>query len=53
MAATTIRISRKRKELISQYATAALSFNGVISVNEFVEVFNHYEEACQGNLEMS
>lgn len=45
MAATTIRISRKRKELISQYATAAISLYGVISVNEFVEVFNHYEEA--------
>lgn len=45
MAATTIRISRKRKELIAQYATAAISLYGVISVNEFVEVFNHYEEA--------
>lgn len=45
MAAITIRISRKRKELISQNATAVFSFNGVISVNEFVEVFNHYEEA--------
>ena len=53
MAATTIRISRNRNELVSQNATAVFSFNGVISVNEFVEVFNHYEEACQGNLEMS
>ncbi len=45
MAATTIRISRERKELISKYATAAISLYGVISANEFVKVFNHYEEA--------
>jgi len=46
MAATSkMRISRERKELISKYATAAVSLYGVISANEFVEVFNHYEEA--------
>lgn len=37
------RISRKRKVLISRYATAAASLYGVISINEFVEVFNNYE----------
>jgi len=46
MAATgRMRISRERKELISKYATAAISLYGVISANEFVKVFNHYEEA--------
>ena len=45
MAGTKLRISRERKELISQYATAAVSLYGVISANEFVVVFNHYEEA--------
>ncbi len=45
MAATTIRISRERKELIAKYATAAVSLYGVISAKEFVAVFNHYEEA--------
>lgn len=45
MAATIKRISRERKELIAQYATAAINLYGVISVDEFVEVFNHYEEA--------
>ncbi len=46
MAATSkMRISRERKELISKYATAAVSLYGVISANEFVKVFNHYEEA--------
>ena len=45
MAATTMRISRERKELISLYATAAISLYGVISAKEFVAVFNHYEEA--------
>lgn len=44
MAVTKIRISRERKELISQYATAAISLYGVISAKEFVELFNHYEE---------
>lgn len=45
MAASTLRISRQRKELISQYATAAVFLYGIISIDEFVEVFNHYEEA--------
>ncbi len=45
MATTTMRISRERKELISRYATAAVNLYGVISVEEFVDVFNHYEEA--------
>ncbi len=44
MAGTKLRISRERKELIAQYATAAISLYGVISVKEFVAVFNHYEE---------
>ena len=42
---TTIRISRGRKELIFKYATAAVFLYGVISVDEFVEVFNYYEDA--------
>lgn len=45
MASTTIRISRGRKELIAKYAAAAVFLYGVISVDEFVSVFNHYEEA--------
>jgi arsenate reductase len=42
MAATT-RISKERKELLSRYATAAGFLYGVISADEFVEVFNYYE----------
>ena len=42
--ASAIRISRERKELISQYATSSINLYGVISADEFVEVFNHYEE---------
>lgn len=45
MAATNMRISRERKELISTYATVAINLYGVISVDEFVEVFNRYEDA--------
>ena len=45
MAATTMQISRERKMLISQYATAAINLYGVISADEFVEVFNRYEDA--------
>lgn len=45
MAATYKRISRERKEIIAQYATAAINLYGAISADEFVEVFNHYEEA--------
>jgi hypothetical protein len=38
------RISGARKRLLSKYATAAGFLYGVISVSEFVEVFNHYED---------
>lgn len=41
---TKIRISRDRKEVISNYATAAVCLYGVITVEEFVDVFNHYED---------
>jgi len=41
---TTIRIKKERKELLSKYATASVFLYGVISVNEFVDVFNHYED---------
>ncbi len=41
---TTRRIKRDRKELLSRYATASVFLYGVISVDEFVEVFNHYED---------
>ena len=44
MATSSIRIRRERKELISKYATAAVFLYGVISVDEFVSVFNYYEE---------
>ena len=44
MVKTTIRISRERKVLISQYATAAINLYGVINVDEFVEMFNRYDE---------
>jgi hypothetical protein len=46
MAPATMRISRERKELISMYATAAVCLYGVINVDDFVGVFNHYEESC-------
>jgi len=42
---TTIRIKKERKELLSKYATASVFLYGVISVNEFADVFNHYEDA--------
>jgi hypothetical protein len=38
------RISRSRKESLSKYATAAGFLYGVMSVSEFVDVFNHYED---------
>jgi len=44
MVINATRISRERKVLISQYATAATNLYGIISVSEFVEVFNRYEE---------
>ena len=40
-----MRISRDRKELIAAYATAAICLYGVISIDEFVDVFNRYEHA--------
>ncbi|MDR3287877.1 MAG: SEC-C domain-containing protein [Peptococcaceae bacterium] len=40
----TTRISRKRKELFAQYATAAGNLYGVISMDELVAVFNRYED---------
>jgi len=40
----TPRISRERKNLISRYATAAGFLYGLISVSDFVGVFNHYED---------
>jgi hypothetical protein len=45
MPTPTIRISRERKELLSKYATAAGFLYGVMSVSEFVDVFNQYEDA--------
>jgi hypothetical protein len=38
------RIGRARKELLSKYATAAGFLYGVISISEFADVFNHYED---------
>jgi hypothetical protein len=38
------RINRTRKELLSGYATAAGFLYGVISIPEFADVFNHYED---------
>ena len=38
------RISRRRKELLSLYATAAGFLYGVIGISDFVDVFNNYEE---------
>lgn len=42
---TPFRSSRERKALLSKYATAAVGLYGVISIREFVDVFNHYEQA--------
>jgi len=42
---TTKRIPKARRELLSRYASAAGFLYGVIGVLEFVEVFNHYEDA--------
>lgn len=39
-----VRIDHAHKNLITQYATAAVCLYGIISVDEFVEVFNHYED---------
>ena len=48
---TTIRISGERKEQLAKYATAAVYLYGVISVDEFVNVFNHYEPDEKTDLE--
>lgn len=40
-----VRISRDRKVAISKYATAAVCLYGVLTVDEFVDVFNYYEDA--------
>ena len=39
-----IRISKARKELLAAYADSAGCLYGVLSISEFVEVFNHYED---------
>ena len=39
------RISAARKELIHTYAQAAACLYGALSLTEFVDVFNHYEDA--------
>ena len=39
----TFRISKERKELIAKYANISVNIYGILSVDEFVEVFNHYE----------
>ncbi len=38
-----MHFSRGREALLSQYAEAAVCLYGVISIDEFVEVFNYYE----------
>ena len=42
---SVVRISRDRKVAISKYATAAVCLYGVLTVDEFVDVFNYYEDA--------
>ncbi|QSH94120.1 hypothetical protein C5O78_03495 [Treponema phagedenis] len=39
-----MKISRARQELMAEYATASVFLYGVLSIDEFVEVFNHYEK---------
>ena len=41
---TKTRIRMDRKVIISNYASASVCLYGVISVDEFVDVFNHYED---------
>jgi hypothetical protein len=48
-----IRIGKARKELLAKYATAAGFLYGVISVSEFVDLFNHYEDEKTTELETS
>jgi hypothetical protein len=38
------RVNKARKVLIAKYANAACFLYGLISVSEFVNVFNHYED---------
>jgi hypothetical protein len=47
------RISKNRKELLSKYATAAGFLYGVISIPEFVGVFNHYEDEKTNSREIN
>ena len=42
-----IRISKERKELLAKYADAAVNLYGMLSVDEFVKVFNHYDVDAQ------
>ena len=39
----TIRVSQSRKELLASYANAAACLYGALSIEEFVDIFNHYE----------
>ena len=41
---TKTRIRMDRKVIISNYCSASVCLYGVISVDEFVDVFNHYED---------
>ena len=41
---STIRISRQRKALIAEYATAAVRLYGVIRIPDLVMIFNSFEE---------
>ena len=40
-----IRISSQRKETIATYANASVFLYGIITLDDFVDVFNHYETA--------
>ena len=48
-----MRISRERKELIILYASAAIYLYCVISIDEFVDVFNHYQQIPTASEEAS
>lgn len=43
-----MRISKERKIILAQYARAAAGIYGVISVADFVDFFNHYDEFNTG-----
>lgn len=49
--AATIRIPKERKELIAKYATASVFLYGMLSVDEFVRIFNRYEPSVKTTLE--